>query len=124
MQKYVDVPRNDMNAEVKNSWFQICRNKSIPFITLKSRAKFADLCWDYITYSPEVEEVLNSSNGQIRDGAIVIFKRYANKKSKYVASDLIVEFKNIDISKARLAAEDLYDFIAAYLEINSSTRHV
>lgn len=116
MQKYVEVPKNDLEAKAENAWFEICRKNSIPFITLKNRTKFADVNWDYIAYSPKVDKVLNAGNGQLRDGAIAIFKKYANSKSKYETNDLFVQFKNIEIPKAKLAAEELYDFINAYLE--------
>lgn len=123
MQKYVEVPKNDLKANAENAWFEICRKNSIPFITLKNRTKFADIHWDYITYSPEVDKVLNAGNGQLRDGAISIFKKYANSKSEYKANDLVVWFKNLETSKAKLAAEELYDFIAAYIESNGKIHH-
>ena len=123
MQKYVEVQRKDLKAKAENAWFEICRKNSIPFITLKSRTKFADVHWDYIAYSPEVDKFLNAGNGQLRDGAIEIFRKYANPKSEYEANDLIVWFKNIEIPKAKLAAEELYDFISAYLESNGNIHH-
>lgn len=123
MKKYVEVPKNDLQAKEENAWFEICRKNSIPFITVKNRTKFADVHWDHITYSPDVDKILNAGNGQLRDGAIAIFKTHANSKSKYEANDLIVWFKNLEISKATLAAEELYDFITAYLKSNSNIHH-
>lgn len=123
MQKYVVVPKNDLKAKTENAWFEMCRKNSIPFITLKNRAKFSDVHWDYIAYSPEVEKVLNAANGQMRDGAIEIFKKYANSKSEYEANDLIVWFKNLELPQAKLAAEELYDFIVAYLESRENIDH-
>lgn len=123
MQKYVAVPKNDVKAKAENAWFEICRKNRIPFITLKNRTKFADVHWDYIAYSTEVDKIFNAANGQLRDGAIAIFKKYANSKSKYEANDFIVWFKNLEIPKAKLAAEELYDFIVAYLESNGNIQH-
>lgn len=123
MQKYVELPKNDLNAKAENAWFEVCRKNSIPFITLKNRTKFAEVHWDHITYSPEVDKVLNAFDGQLRDGAILIFKKYANSKSEYEASDLLVWFKNLEIPKAKLAAEELYDLIAGYIERNSKIHH-
>lgn len=120
MQKYFETPKNDMKVKAENAWFEICRENCIPYITLKNRTKFADVHWDYITYSTEVENILNAGNGRIRDGAIEIFKRHANTKSKYEANDLTAWLKNLEIPKAKLAAEELYDFIAAYVESNNT----
>jgi len=88
----------------------------VPFITLKIITKFADVHWDYIAYQPEVDKILNSLDGQLRDGAITIFKKYANSRSEYKANDLLVLFKGIDIPKARLAAEELYDLVVCCIE--------
>lgn len=123
MQKYVEVSKRDLKSKAENAWFETCRDNSIPFIKLKNKTKFSNVYWDYIAYSPEVDKVLNAANGQLRDGAIVIFKKYANSKSGYEANDLIVSFKNLENSKAKHAAEDLYDLIAAYLESNGSIHH-
>lgn len=123
MQKYVELAKNDLQAKAENAWFETCRKNNIPFITLKIRTKFADVHWDYIAYSSEVDQILNSGNGQVRDGAIAIFKKYANSRSEYEANDLIVSFKNLDIPKAKFAAEELYDFVAAYIESNGKIHH-
>lgn len=123
MQKYVEVQKNDLKAAAENAWYEICRKNSIPFITLKNRTKFADVHWNHIAYSPRIDKILNTGNGQLRDGAIAIFKKYANSKSEYEASDFIVWFKNLEIPKAKLAAEELYDFIATYLESNGNIHH-
>lgn len=123
MQKYVEVPKNDLEAKAENTWFEICRKNSIPFITLKGRTKFADVHWDHISYSPEVDRILNALNGQLRDGAIAIFKKYANSRSKYEANDLLVWFRNLEIPKAKTAAEELYDLITGYVERNSKIQH-
>lgn len=116
MQKYCEIPKNDVKAKAENAWFQTCRKNNTPFITVKARTKFADVDWDYIAYAPEVDKVLNAGNGQVRDGAIAIFKKYANPKSQYEANDLIVRFANLEIPQAKLAAEELYDFIVGYLK--------
>lgn len=123
MQKYFELPKNDLQSKAENAWFEICRNNSIPFIILRSRTKLADVQWDYITYPTEVDKVLNTLDGQLRDKAIAIFKKYADSRSEYQASDLVVCFKNLEIPKAKLAAEELYDLIADYVERNGGSHH-
>lgn len=116
MNKYVDLPKNDLNDKVQNAWFHTCCAKRTPFITIKSRTKLADVHWDYITYPPHADEVLSNLNGQLRDEAIAIFMKYANSRSEYSINDQLVWFKNIEIPKAKLAAEELYDLIVNYVE--------
>lgn len=123
MQKYVEVPRNDVNSKAENAWFEICRKNRIPFITLTSRTKLADVHWDHIAYPTDVDRVLNALDGQLRDGAIAIFNRYADSRSEYEANDFLVWFKNLEIPKAKLAADELYDLIASYIGRNSKINH-
>lgn len=78
---------------------------------MKTRTKYADVHWDYITYSKEVDEVLEGLGTRLRDRAIDIFKQYANANSRYTASGHLVWFKNLEIESARLAASELYDLI-------------
>lgn len=115
MQKYVEVPKNDLKKITENAWFEICRKNSIPFVILKSRSKLADVHWDHIAYPSEVDRILNMLNGQLRDGAIAIFKKYASSRSEYEVNDLLVWFKNLEIPKAKLAAEELYDLIDGFV---------
>lgn len=123
MQKYFELPKNDVQSKAQNAWFEICRNNSIPFIILKSRTKLADVHWDYIAYPTEVDKIFNVLDGQLRDKAITIFKKYADSRSEYQASDLLVDFKNLEIPKAKFAAEELYDLIADYVERNGKNHH-
>jgi hypothetical protein len=111
MTKYVEIPRNEFDAKKENEWFEHCGSSQIPFITVKPRSEYADVHWDYITYSTEVDNILEGLGTTLRDGAIGIFKKYGNAKSRYTASGHLVWFKNIEIENARLAASELYDLI-------------
>lgn len=111
MPKYVEIPRNDIGSEKENDWFRHCESVQIPFITVKPRSKYADVHWDYIAYSKEVDDILESLGNTLRDDAIKLFKQYANAKSRYTASGHLVWFKNLEVDSARLAASDLYDLI-------------
>jgi hypothetical protein len=116
MDKFVEVPKNDVKAKIENSWYQSCRERKVPFITVKSRTKLADVHWDYITYPPEVEKVLKDLGVQLRDAAIAIFNKYADNRSEYTASEYLVSYKNLEIPKAKLAAAELYDLIVGYVD--------
>lgn len=111
MQKYVELPRNDVGSEKENDWFRHCESAQIPFITVKPRSTYADVNWDYITYSKEVDDILEKLGTTLRNDAIEIFKQYANAKSRYTASGHLIWFKNLELDSARLVASELYDLI-------------
>lgn len=92
------------------------RKKQFPFITLKSRTKLADVHWDYITYPTDVDDILNDLKGKLRDDALEIFRKYADKRSEYRGNDHLVWFKDLEIEKAKLAAEELYDLVVSYID--------
>ena len=112
MQKYAELPKNDVGSEKENDWFRHCESTQVPFITVKPRSMYADVHWDYITYSKEVDDILENLGTTLRDDAIEIFTKYANAKSRYTASGHLIWFKNLEIDSARLAASELYDLIA------------
>jgi hypothetical protein len=93
MPKYVEIPRNNVGSEIENDWFRHCESAQVPFITVKPRSMYADVHWDYITYSTEVDDILESLGNTLRDDAIEIFKKYANANSRYTASGHLIWFK-------------------------------
>lgn len=115
MKKYAEIPKNDVGAKVENAWFESCREREVPFITVKSRTKLADVHWDYIAFPAEVDKALEILGTKLRDDAIAIFKKYANKRSQYTANGHLVWYKNLEIQQAKFAAEELYDLIVAHI---------
>jgi len=81
-----------VQSEANNAWFKYCREQNIPFIFLKCRSKLADVEWNHIAYPQEFDQSFKNPNGELRDKAIFIFKKYADQRSKYQASDLLVSF--------------------------------
>jgi len=116
VKKFEEVPKNDVNHRVENAWYEFCRERKVPCITVKSRTKLADVHWDYIAYPAGVDEILDSLGNQLRDSAIAIFMKYADQRSEYTASGCLVWYKNLEISQAKLAAAELYDLIVGYVD--------
>jgi hypothetical protein len=111
MSKYIEIPRNDFGSELENDWLRHCESAQIPFITVKLRSTYADVHWDYIAYSKEVDKILESLGNTLCDDAIEIFKKYANANSRYTASGHLIWFKSLEVDNARLAALELYEAI-------------
>ena len=76
-----------------------------------------------MTYSLEFDSIFNALDGEIRDAAIVFFKKYANIKSEYQANDSLIYFINLEIPKAKIAAGELYELIINYIKTNEKIHH-
>lgn len=120
MEKYVELSDASSDFAKESAWLDHCELNQVPFITVKTRNKYADVHWDYIAYSNEVDEILESLGTTLRDGAVEIFNRYAGKKSRYTASSHLVWFKNLEVEQAREAASELYDLVVKSIERQSS----
>ena len=88
-----------------------CQERKVPFITVKRRTKYADVHWDYITYPTKLDALLHSLDGALRDKAKEIYLRCSNSKSHFVGSDQLIWFRDIEVSRADAAANELYDLI-------------
>ena len=114
MIKFVEIPRKEKGYEKENDWHKHCLYKQIPFITVKTRTKLADVHWDYITYNtPQTDQKLSELSFIIEKGALDIFKKYANDASSQRINCHLIYFYNLNIPHARLAADELYDFLVS-----------
>lgn len=109
MHKFCKAKPND--SATINSWFSYCKLEKIPFVVIKYRSKLANIEWDYISFPKEFDRILKEKDKDIVDGLIEIFKKYANKKSKYTVSSLTCFFYDMPIEHAEIVAKEIYDFI-------------
>lgn len=116
MKKFVEIDGKDIEYKIENAWYQQCDKKQVPFIKINSRTKFADVHWDYITYNPELDNLISETADKFTQAATEIFNRHANHKSSYKLNGSLVWFYDLEIPKARLAASELYDLVASCLE--------
>lgn len=118
MEKFVEVRKGARGAtENVNLWFARCQELQVPYITVTCRTKLADVEWDHISYPPAIDVLLSAGGGELRDAAIAIFRRHARaeKSAEFIASNLLVAFRNLKIPAARQAAAELHDLIAAHV---------
>ena len=111
MQKFVEISSRERNHEKENDWYTQCQEKAVPFITVKTRTRLADVHWDYITYSMEVDSILRDKKKFIESSAEEIYRKYATDKSTGRVSAHLIYFNNLEIHAAKRAASELYDFI-------------
>lgn len=81
----------------------------------KKKAKLADVSWDYISLPASFDPILREKSNQFTDGLLVLFERFAGKKSRYAVNSFIADFKDIPIDSADELANHLYDYIAKEL---------
>ncbi|WP_339652189.1 hypothetical protein [Halopseudomonas pelagia] len=83
----------------------------MPFITVTRCKKYADVHWDYITYPTKLDALLHRLDGELRDKAKEIYLTCSNARSRFVGSDQLIWFRDIEVSHADAAANEPYDLI-------------
>lgn len=109
MESFVLIEGKDKGYEKENSWFHLCGSKSIPFIKVTKRTRFADVHWDYITFSTELDP--NWEDSGIRMFAMELHEKFITAGSSADASNTVVTIKNIEHENASEIANRLYTFI-------------
>lgn len=112
--KFVEIPSAKKSNDKIDDWFDHCRRKQIPYITVKTRTKFANIHWDYISYDAEIDSILCKNENLIKDGVRQVVKKYLNENTSYSANCNLIYVDNIHLTDARMAAEEIYDLIATY----------
>lgn len=108
--------RKNKNVAV-DCLFDQSRLEGTPLVTVTTRAKYADVTWDYIAYHPQVDPALDAVSDQIMAGALEIFNRYAveGKSECSWIPGRVVFFRNIKKADAQSAAQDLRALIKGVL---------
>lgn len=112
MQKFLEIPRRVKNFDSENLWFNHCQRQSIPFIIVKPATKYADVHWDYITYHPDIDDVLHAREKELKEKATAIFMKYANEKSEYLVNASLIYYDRLGVDEAKKAAAELFDLIS------------
>lgn len=111
-QKHIEITRsNNKNFATENRWFQHCSEKQIPYVTVKVHGKLADVQWDYINLTPEIDGALFEQKNLIHPAAESIYSRIFTKSSWIGLGPGTVSFKNIPRHYAGDAADQLFDVV-------------
>jgi hypothetical protein len=106
MQKFVEVSDN---IGPQNDWYIKCQREQIPCVIVEKRKKYATVRWEHNSLPPSMDILVAASHEKYLDDLTGIFNRYCNAKSRDRSSGRPVEFVDLEIDKARLAANELYD---------------
>jgi hypothetical protein len=101
--------------EVANAWFDYCKEQKIPYVVVEARTKKSDIRFDSISLPEECDAQLAKQARAINHEAEVIFRRYMVKGSKFYSSASLIQFDDIPLDVAELAACDLFDLISRSL---------
>lgn len=119
MKKYLEQPAGKPDREAERIWYNRCRKHQIPFVLVKSRTALADVHWDYLSYSNELDEKVRDHSKDICLFAENLFLEYsansATKATRSICAN-VVSINNLIIPDARAAAERLYDFLDGILK--------
>ena len=124
-QKYIELARfNNKGHSAENDWFRHCTEKAIPYITVHIHGNLADVQWDYINFSTQVDAELFAQAPQIQSKAKAIYEPIATETSWISLGPGVISFKNVSIWDAKSAAEQLFDVIlnAAAPYVSSQAR--
>jgi hypothetical protein len=108
--KFIEIKSSEGNDQ-KNVWFEYCREKEIPYITLTTRRRLAAVSWDHISYSMKVQKILINNEEFLSHELKNIYIKYTKENSKFNISCMNATFDAILIEDARRAAMDIYDLI-------------
>lgn len=94
-----------------NDWFLYCSKNQIPYIIVKKKVKYANVEWDYINLDKSYDKTLVSNAEKNRELFLEIFKKYANRKSRYLMCNLLFTAENILIEDCKKLAEEIFDVV-------------
>lgn len=108
VESYDTAPQSD--------WFHACCESGKPYVVVRTGERTADVMWDYVTLPPSYDRILRTNATVIKEQAITIFQKHASIESSVRAKPTLVFFDNLSISKAKLAANELYELIESLVE--------
>jgi hypothetical protein len=118
-----DAPFELVDAKdsfIDSDWFHHCRETRTPFVVVRSGEHSADVLWDYITLPPECDAALRDNLPALERDVRAIFDRYAIPESYLRVKATLIGFDRLPFDRAKNAAADLYQLIAAYLPVTES----
>lgn len=115
---FVSITSKSDDYNQINTWLRQCQKSGTPYITIKTKTKFADVNWDYINLSHEAEECLRNNSKEIKNGLVSFYHKFANEQSSYSINEFTAEYKKIEIGNAEKLASEVFEFICKFLPKN------
>ncbi len=110
LNKFIEV-KADPESLRQNQWFKHCRQKNIPYVVVTLKTKFADVLWDYISYSAGSDQIFSQSEAYLKVEFYKIYCKYGKENSAFDISCAKVNFSDFLIEDAKAAASDIFDLV-------------
>jgi len=111
MKKFEVQKNKNINHDAINRWFKKCENEHIPYIVIKTKNKYAQIDWDYISFPKGYDKILINEKEKIYEFVMEIKNKYGVKKSDVTGNTLVTTFINIPLENAEKLATELFDFL-------------
>jgi|GEM_PF-1647420 len=105
--------------ETKNEWYRCCREYQIPCIKIEDRNTYSDVEFDYITFDPSVDPVLEKSQVYIKQRMFELFRMYRTHRSEVNPTPGLIKISNVrkeDAEDVALAFHRLITDILAKID--------
>lgn len=112
---FLQCKNGDIQSE--NQWFEHCRLRRIPFVVVRRRRKYAEVHWDCISFPHSADDIIAQNSGAICDRLLELFRRFANRKSKYLFSAHTGSFDNLFPGDAELPATEIQEILSASVTV-------
>jgi hypothetical protein len=99
------------NSDQVNEWFHKCKINQVPYVVVVLRKKYANITWDIINLETKHDNHFELLGENFINDLIVLFKKYAVKKSRYEVSCNLANYIDMPIETFNLIAAELYDLI-------------
>ena len=110
----------DLDFTKKNAWLKHCRKEALPFITIRTGRKLAEVELDYISLPYPLEELLTSKADEMMAEYRDFRATYGNKKTEFWGGGLNACFKYVAIDQAEGLADALYELVSEKLGLSVS----
>lgn len=110
MNRFIEIKPSDDTSK-KNGWFEECRRKNMPYVTVTSRGGTATVDWDYISYPSGSEKIFDAKEACLKAKLKKIYDKYSTKKSEYSFSAFSANISGLSTQDAMSAAEEIHDLI-------------
>lgn len=119
-QKYcltLSTQKAGKRREIEDNWFHKCREKKIPFITVRQKADNSDIHHDYINLPVEFDGTFfDASGNRLADEIISMYRRFyaqvPESKMSVTTSSCVTWFLDVPNAIAPSLAKELFDLIS------------
>ena len=113
MQTFAECKNRDIDAQ--NRWYGECEKRSIPYVYVGLRTKYASVNWDHVSLHPNQDFQLMEDSDAIEREILAVFHQHAGAKSRYDFSAMVGRIDNLSPQNARIVAARVFAILNSRL---------